>query len=237
VLNICFKHVFMALAARHPDDAETKARVLRAATALFAERGFHGTKVRDIATRAGANVASAHYHFGSKRDLYVEVLRECFASVRAILARGGARPDPAALDRMTPAELRDVIEKRIGLMLGDLLGPPPSPHGTLMLREMLDPSDALPIVVREFIEPMVEETGAVVRRLAPSLDDEQVRLCVASTMGQALFYRTTMPASLRVFHQTGVTPAFVRKIADHVATFSAGGIARVASGGRRSRAR
>src|SRR5262252_5392157 len=103
----------MALAARHGDDAETKARVLRAATALFAEHGFHGTKMRDIATRAGANVASAHYHFGSKRDLYLEVLRSCFANVRALLVRGGAQPDAAALDRMTPAALRDVIEKRI----------------------------------------------------------------------------------------------------------------------------
>ena len=41
----------MSLAARR-DDPATKARVLRAATELFAERGFHGTKVRDIAERA-----------------------------------------------------------------------------------------------------------------------------------------------------------------------------------------
>src|SRR5882672_5238014 len=122
----------MALPLRRADDAETKTRVLKAATELYAERGFHGTKVRDIAERAGANVASAHYHFGSKRHLYVEVLRACFANIRALLARGGGQPDPAALDRMTPGALQGLIEKRIGLMLGNLLGPPPSPHGTLM---------------------------------------------------------------------------------------------------------
>jgi hypothetical protein len=47
----------MTAAARRADDAETRDRVLRAATELFAERGFHGTKVRDIAALAGANVA------------------------------------------------------------------------------------------------------------------------------------------------------------------------------------
>jgi TetR/AcrR family transcriptional regulator, regulator of cefoperazone and chloramphenicol sensitivity len=227
----------MAFAARRPDDPETKARVLRAATDLFAERGFHGAKVRDIAERAGANVAASHYHFGSKRDLYVEVLRACFASVRALLAEGGAQPDPAALDRMTPAALEALVEKRIAVMLAHLLGPPPSAHGTLMLREMLDPSDALPIVVGEFVEPMIAETGDIVRRLAPGLDDEHVRWCVASTMGQAFFYRATLPAALRVFKLPGFSRVYGRRLAAHIAAFSAGGIERVAGSTRKARAR
>jgi AcrR family transcriptional regulator len=210
-----------------------RARVLRAATELFAERGFHGTTVRDIALRAGANVASGHYHFGSKRDLYVEVLRATFAEVRAILDRGGVLLDPASLDRMSRTQLETVLERRIGLMLENLLGPPPSLHGTLMLREMLDPSDALPIVVAEFVEPMMVEAAAVLRRLEPTLDDERVRWCVASTMGQALFYRATLPAALRVFRQTTFSAAYERRLAAHIAQFSIGGVGRVA--GRRKR--
>src|SRR5215470_9580578 len=157
----------MAAHAARRDDAETKARVLRAATELFAEHGFHGTKIRDIAARAGANVAAGHYHFGSKRDLYLEVLRATFAEVRTLLARGGVRPSPAALDRMSDRELGALLERRLALMLENLLGPPPSLHGALMQREMLDPSDALPIVVAEFIQPMMAEAAEIVRRLAP----------------------------------------------------------------------
>src|SRR5262247_521754 len=115
----------MPAVARRTDDAETAARVLRAATELFAERGFHGTKVRDIAARAGANVAAGHYHFGSKRDLYVEVLRACFAEIRGMITRSGLQHTPAALARMSRAALEDLIEKRIALMLTTLLGPPP----------------------------------------------------------------------------------------------------------------
>ena len=71
---------------------ETKGRVIAAASALFAERGFHGTTARDIARRATVNVAAGHYHFGSKEALYLEVLRAQFADMTATLeARGRTR--------------------------------------------------------------------------------------------------------------------------------------------------
>src|SRR5439155_1211487 len=66
---------------------------MAAASELFAERGFHRTTVRDIAARARVNVAAGHYHYGSKRALYLAVLRAQFADVRATLqARGAAVP-------------------------------------------------------------------------------------------------------------------------------------------------
>jgi AcrR family transcriptional regulator len=221
------------VAARR-DDAATKARVLRAATELFAERGFHGTTMRDIAARAGANVASGHYHFGSKRDLYVEVLRATFAEIRAVLSRGGVRPERATLDRASPAELERLLERRIAVTLENLLGP--QLHGALMQREMLDPSEALPLVVDEFIRPMMDEVAAIVRRLAPGLDDEAVTRSVASIMGQTIFYRFTLPATLRVLGLARFTPPYARELAAHIAAFSAGGIERVAARRRRARA-
>jgi TetR/AcrR family transcriptional regulator, regulator of cefoperazone and chloramphenicol sensitivity len=221
-------------AAARRDDAATKARVLRAATELFAERGFHGTTMRDIAARAGANVASGHYHFGSKRDLYVEVLRATFAEIRAVLSRGGVRPEQATLDRASPAELERLLERRIAVTLENLLGP--QLHGALMQREMLDPSEALPLVVDEFIRPMMDEVAAIVRRLAPGLDDETVTRSVASIMGQTIFYRFTLPATLRVLGLTRFTPSYTHELAVHIAAFSAGGIERVAARRRRPRA-
>lgn len=218
-------------------DPATRARVLRAAAELFAERGFHGTTVRDIATRAGANVAAGHYHFGSKRDLYIEVLRATFAEVRGVLARGGVQPSAAALDRMSRSKLEALLAKRVRLVLENLLGPPPSLHGALMQREMLDPSDALPIVVAEFIAPMMEDAAAVVRRLAPGLDDEALRWCVMSIMGQSIFYRFTMPASLSVLGLRTFSAEYARRLAAHIAAFSIGGLARVAPLRRRARAR
>ena len=90
---------------------ETKGRVIAAASALFAERGFHGTTARDIARRATVNVAAGHYHFGSKEALYLEVLRAQFADMTATLEARGARPRtrrPPAADRSRPADHRRI---------------------------------------------------------------------------------------------------------------------------------
>lgn len=48
---------------------DTKERILDAAEGLFARDGFHGTSLRAITARAGANLASVSYHFGSKDAL------------------------------------------------------------------------------------------------------------------------------------------------------------------------
>ena len=52
----------------------TKERILEAASREFCDKGFKATTIRDICTRADANVASVNYHFGDKRKLYIQVL-------------------------------------------------------------------------------------------------------------------------------------------------------------------
>jgi AcrR family transcriptional regulator len=61
-----------------PDPAtqlDTRARILRAAEALFVERGFAATSLRMITARAGVNLAAVNYHFGSKEELIREVFQ------------------------------------------------------------------------------------------------------------------------------------------------------------------
>jgi AcrR family transcriptional regulator len=53
----------------------TRDRILEVARDLFAQRGYNGTSVRDIAIGAEANLAAVGYHFGSKESLYAEILR------------------------------------------------------------------------------------------------------------------------------------------------------------------
>ena len=54
--------------------AATKERILDAAEALFVQHGFEATSVRLITAAAGANLAAANYHFGSKEELFQAVL-------------------------------------------------------------------------------------------------------------------------------------------------------------------
>jgi AcrR family transcriptional regulator len=55
--------------------AETRERLLRAAADMFAERGYDGTRVADIATAAGLSNGALYAHFASKAELLVGALR------------------------------------------------------------------------------------------------------------------------------------------------------------------
>jgi AcrR family transcriptional regulator len=54
---------------------ETRERLLRAAAGVFAERGYDGTRVADIAAAAGVSNGAMYAHFASKADLLVDALR------------------------------------------------------------------------------------------------------------------------------------------------------------------
>lgn len=53
----------------------TEERVRDAAVRLFAERGFHGTGIRDLAQAAGLSSATLYHYMGTKEDLLVEIMR------------------------------------------------------------------------------------------------------------------------------------------------------------------
>ncbi len=55
--------------------AETRERLLRAAADVFAERGYDGTRVADIAAAAGVSNGALYAHFASKAELLVAALR------------------------------------------------------------------------------------------------------------------------------------------------------------------
>src|SRR5688500_3822669 len=69
---------------------DSHAAIFEAAALEFAEQGYEGAGVDRIAARARVNKAMLYYHFGSKRALYVEVLRDMF---RAVSARARAIAD------------------------------------------------------------------------------------------------------------------------------------------------
>jgi AcrR family transcriptional regulator len=64
----------MARAGRRPGPTNTPEAIRTAARTLFAERGFHATTIRAVATSAGVNTALVHHYFGTKDRLFVAAL-------------------------------------------------------------------------------------------------------------------------------------------------------------------
>lgn len=71
-----------------------RAALVHAAYDLIAEKGLEGLRTRDVAKKAGVNVATLHYYFATKEDLIrgvVDLLREQLAYTGSPLAQIGSR--------------------------------------------------------------------------------------------------------------------------------------------------
>lgn len=67
---------------RRRDAERTRAELLAVATAAFAESGFSGTRVDEIAERTRTTKRMIYYYFGSKEELYLAVLEEAYRTIR-----------------------------------------------------------------------------------------------------------------------------------------------------------
>jgi AcrR family transcriptional regulator len=64
-------------------DAErTRAEILDVATAEFAQRGYSGARVDEIASRTRTTKRMIYYYFGGKQQLYIAVLERAYAQLR-----------------------------------------------------------------------------------------------------------------------------------------------------------
>lgn len=105
--------------ANHHDGA-TRDRILAVALELFAQRGYEGTSIRDIAEHLGITKAAIFYHFPAKEQILLNILFPALQRVDRILAQhDGAQVAPADL----VTELIDVIAD-IGPQVVTLLDDP-----------------------------------------------------------------------------------------------------------------
>jgi AcrR family transcriptional regulator len=72
----------MARPVQRRDPERTRARILKAAQAEFAERGLGGARVDRIARLAGANKRMLYHYFGNKKDLFLAVLEDTYEEIR-----------------------------------------------------------------------------------------------------------------------------------------------------------
>ncbi|MHB8959462.1 MAG: TetR/AcrR family transcriptional regulator [Candidatus Limnocylindrales bacterium] len=87
---------------RRPGSGDTRGRVLESARAIFAERGFDGTTIRDVAARAEVDPALVHHYFGTKQRLFVAAM-EFPIEIGAVIPAIAAGPPERIGDRIIAA--------------------------------------------------------------------------------------------------------------------------------------
>lgn len=103
-----------------------KEEIVAEATRLFAERGYEGASMGDLAERVGLRKASLFHHFPSKDVLYATVLTQLMESVKAAIT-GAAGADGSYAERLDA--LTDALTETLSAQ----------PHAArLLIREAMD---------------------------------------------------------------------------------------------------
>jgi AcrR family transcriptional regulator len=154
------------------DNVPTSGAILDAAERLFADSGFHGTTFRDIAKEAGVNLAAAHYHYGDKETLYLEVLRRRLLPLtharleRLNAAERAAAPEPVPLER--------ILEILTGPLFELAAQSPGGAAGARLIgRCLAEPLPFLEPFLAVEMQPVLARFAQAIRRHCPSLSPEE----------------------------------------------------------------
>lgn len=201
-----------------PDD--TRERLISAAGEIFAEHGFRAATVRDICSRAKANVAAINYYFGDKLGLYIE-------AVQAAHCGGQEMLDPNWPTGMSPEEkLRVFVGQWLKHFFDDRR---PAWHAQLMMREMAEPTEACVKLVEAYIRPMAGTLHDILNELVPETVTQDERWLIGfSIVGQCLFYKVHRPVIELLYGCERYSQLSVDALAEHIVRFSLAALGHVA---------
>lgn len=142
--------------AKVPGEKNTKEKIFDAAIDLFAERGYDGVSIRDIARAVGLTEGAVYRHYASKE----EILNSIFAYVEKRLYSPPAPGDGIEVLADT-LSFREILESMPRFMMAD---PYMSKIARIMIFEMYHNEEIKDYFQRELFERPVDETEALFRR-------------------------------------------------------------------------
>jgi len=169
---------------------DTIRRILDTAAEVFAEVGFAGARMDEIADRTGVNKATIYYHIGDKKTLYTKVLHELFAST-------GERLERIIQQAESPEEKLSLYIQQFAQILDQ------NPHkAIMMLRELADRGELLPEIVGQDLAQIIGKLmnilteGEKQGRFIP-VNPISVHLMV---IGALILYKVGTPLRNKIFH-------------------------------------
>lgn len=170
--------------------------LLSAAERLFADRGIDAVSLRSVMAEAGTNVASVHYHFGTKPAL-VEAL------VRTRSDEVGRRREPllAALEGAPDPTARGVAEAFVR-PVADLALAGQDAWVRFVHRVVAERHPAF-VLLDETFAPQARRIGVLVERVSPGVDLDTVRFRLAEAMTTTFRVLGDLDATARAVRPRG----------------------------------
>lgn len=198
-------------------DVNTKDALLAAAIEVFADKGFDSATVRDICSRANANVAAVNYHYGSKDGLYTAVLKEVFPRDDnwQIETTADGAPEEQLREFLTGLGA-EIFQRHNGLI---------GQRWAIFLREMAKPSDNLGYIAKNVIQPRADLLRKILSEiLGPETSDITLAYCSTNVWALMLDHLLTQPILDRLTPHRPNPRDDIERFVDHVVKFSLGGL-------------
>jgi len=162
--------------------ARTRRRILDTAERLFAEKGYNGTTLRDVAAASGLRIPSLYNHFPSKDSLYAAVLEQGIAPLLDAMSEYLQAGDAQIPRREFTHQMFRLLAQR-----------PQLPR--LVQHEVLDGGEVLSPLLREWFKPTLAKAEEVIRALpgAQRWESDQIPLLVMALYHLAVGAFTIAP--------------------------------------------
>jgi len=203
------------------EDHATRERLLKEAEVLFSQRGYRDAGVREITAAARCNQAAINYHFGSKRNLYIEVFRSRWIP-RA------KRIHEFMIEALAPGESHTPEEIIRALAKAFLEGPMPEVerlhHHQLMARELAQPTEAFDLVADQVTRPFFREMADRFRwSMDEEVDDERLMLGIMSIFVMVVHFNFARTMITRITGRE-YDEAFKARLVEHITEFALKGM-------------
>ena len=161
----------MARTGRRPGNQDTRLAILASARQAFAERGYDGASIRQIATSAGVDPALVHHYFGAKDKLFL-------ATMEAPIDPGTVLP------KVFEAGLDGVGERLVRTFLGVWDSPAGASAAALFRSAMQHEWSAR--MLREFLISQILRRAMNTLKLDPAEAPTRAALVATQMMGLAM---------------------------------------------------
>lgn len=177
--------------------ASTRSRILLAAEAEFADHGFDGVSVRQIALRADVPVALINYHYGSKEGLY-----------RAIFEMRAPMIVDQRIAGLRLAEMEPDLDRKVEMIVKAVLVPnlhmrsaeKNSSYARILAREVSDPKSHHRKVIAEFFDPIAYRVIEALHAAMPDRTIEEINWGYQAMLGVMVY---TMADTGRISRLSG----------------------------------
>ncbi|MGA2677792.1 MAG: CerR family C-terminal domain-containing protein [Sedimentisphaerales bacterium] len=207
----------------------TRKRLLEGAEEMFAQKGFDGTTIRDITTKARRGPASVNYFFGDKRELYEELFR--------LRLREMCESRLNAIKTVMSDKGKPTLEKLLHVYCVDFLKPFADPQQSqrfmqLLFREMAEQRLPRNMFLDELAAPTLTAMEEAVSVICPNLNKNDIIMSVLSLTGQ-LVHIMQVKVLFEGAQGHSITSISIDESIDHIVKFSAAGIRAYAKGDKK----